>query len=178
MWPVSRFFGEDGEGDIKCPVCGNGFLVSADDEDPKATLCLIHTPEPVDKEWIERSEFTCPFLLKPLALTRREQFALPKGCIRVFKTGQGELGSVYRAEFLRKCNEKYVPTVFTEEFSTFFTDKDEEDVLRNIIDKLVKTSSMSNPVCLVADGFPASKIIVASIRSRVRSSSLMRYPLF
>lgn len=83
----------------------------------------------------------------------REQFALPKGCIRVFKTGQGELGSVYRAEFLRKCNEKYVPTVFTEEFSTFFTDKDEEDVLRNIIDKLVKASSMSNPVCLVADGF-------------------------
>lgn len=83
----------------------------------------------------------------------REQFALPKGCIRVFKTGQGELGSVYRAEFLRKCNEKYVPSVFTEEFSTFFTDKDEEDVLRNIIDKLVKASSMSNPVCLVADGF-------------------------
>lgn len=83
----------------------------------------------------------------------REQFALPEGCIRVFKTGQGELGSVYRAEFLRKCNEKYVPTVFTEEFSTFFTDKDEEDVLRNIIDKLVKASSMSNPVCLVADGF-------------------------
>lgn len=83
----------------------------------------------------------------------REQFALPKGCIRVFKTGQGELGSVYRAEFLRKCNEKCVPTVFTEEFSTFFTDKDEEDVLRNIIDKLVKASSMSNPVCLVADGF-------------------------
>lgn len=83
----------------------------------------------------------------------RERFALPEGCIRVFKTGQGELGSVYRAEFLRKCNEKYVPTVFTEEFSTFFTDKDEEDVLRNIIDKLVKASSMSNPVCLVADGF-------------------------
>lgn len=83
----------------------------------------------------------------------REQLALPKGCIRVFKTGQGELGSVYRAEFLRKCNEKYVPSVFTEEFSTFFTDKDEEDVLRNIIDKLVKASSMSNPVCLVADGF-------------------------
>lgn len=83
----------------------------------------------------------------------REQFALPKGCIRVFKTDQGELGSVYRAEFLRKCNEKYVPTVFTEEFSTFFTDKDEEDVLHNIIDKLVKASSMSNPVCLVADGF-------------------------
>lgn len=68
MQPVSRFFGEDGKGDIKCPVCGNGFLVAADDEDPKATLCLIHTPEPVDKEWIERSEFTCPFLLKPLAL--------------------------------------------------------------------------------------------------------------
>lgn len=83
----------------------------------------------------------------------REQFALPEGYIRVFKTCQGELGSVYRAEFLRKCNEKYVPTVFTEEFSTFFTDKDEEDVLRNIIDKLVKASSMSNPVCLVADGF-------------------------
>lgn len=83
----------------------------------------------------------------------REQFTLPEGCIRVFKTGQGELGSVYRAEFLRKCNEKYVPSVFTEEFSTFFTDKDEEDVLRNIIDKLVKASSMSNPVCLVADGF-------------------------
>lgn len=83
----------------------------------------------------------------------REQFALPEGYIRVFKTGQGELGSVYRAEFLRKCNEKYVPSVFTEEFSTFFTDKDEEDVLRNIIDKLVKASSMSNPVCLVADGF-------------------------
>lgn len=83
----------------------------------------------------------------------RKQFVLPEGYTRVFKTGQGELGSVYRAEFLRKCNEKYVPTVFTEEFSTFFTDKDEEDVLRNIIDKLVKASSMSNPVCLVADGF-------------------------
>ena len=76
MWPVSRFFGEDGKGDIKCPVCGNGFLVSADDEDPKATLCLIHTPEPVDKEWIERSEFTCPFLLKPLALTRPVEYDL------------------------------------------------------------------------------------------------------
>ena len=76
MRPVSRFFGEDGKGDIKCPVCGNGFLVSADDEDPKATLCLIHTPEPVDKEWIERSEFTCPFLLKPLALTRPVEFEL------------------------------------------------------------------------------------------------------
>ena len=68
MQPVSKFFGKDGEGDIKCPVCGNGFLVSADDEDSKATLCLIHTPETDDKEYIERSEFTCPFLLKPLAL--------------------------------------------------------------------------------------------------------------
>lgn len=76
MWPVSRFFGEDGKGDIKCPVCGNGFLVSADDEDPKATLCLIHTPEPVDKEYIERDEFTCPFLLKPLALTRPVEYDL------------------------------------------------------------------------------------------------------
>lgn len=76
MRPVSRFFGEDGKGDIKCPVCGNGFLVSADDEDPKATLCLIHTPEPVDKEYIERDEFTCPFLLKPLALTRPVEYDL------------------------------------------------------------------------------------------------------
>lgn len=76
MQPVSRFFGEAGEGDIKCPVCGNGFLVSADDEDPKATLCLIHTPEPVDKEWIERSEFTCPFLLKPLALMGSVEYDL------------------------------------------------------------------------------------------------------
>lgn len=78
MQPVSRFFGEAGEGDIKCPVCGNGFLVAADDEDPKATLCLIHTPEPVDKEWIERSEFTCPFLLKPLALTGPVEFELSR----------------------------------------------------------------------------------------------------
>ena len=31
-------------------------------------LCLIHTPEIVDKEYIERSEFTCPFLLEPLTL--------------------------------------------------------------------------------------------------------------
>ena len=38
MQPVSKFFEEAGEGDIKCPVCGKGFLVSADDEDPKATL--------------------------------------------------------------------------------------------------------------------------------------------
>lgn len=76
MRPVSRFFGEDGKGDIKCPVCGSGFLVSADDEDPKATLCLIHTPEPVDKEYIERNEFTCPFLLKPLALTRPVEYDL------------------------------------------------------------------------------------------------------
>lgn len=76
MQPVSRFFGEDGKGDIKCPVCGNGFLVAADDEDPKATLCLIHTPEPVDKEYIERDEFTCPFLLKPLALTRPVEYDL------------------------------------------------------------------------------------------------------
>lgn len=76
MRPVSRFFGEDGKGDIKCPVCGNGFLVSADDEDPKATLCLIHTPEPVDKEYIERDEFICPFLLKPLALTRPVEYDL------------------------------------------------------------------------------------------------------
>lgn len=83
----------------------------------------------------------------------REKFALPEGYIRVFKTGQSELGSVYRAEFLRKCNEKFVPTVFTQEFSAFFTGKDEEGILRNIIDRLVKASSMSNPVCLVADGF-------------------------
>lgn len=76
MRPVSRFFGEDGEGGIKCPVCGSGFLVSADDEDPKATLCLIHTPETVDKEYIERDEFTCPFLLKPLALTRPVEYDL------------------------------------------------------------------------------------------------------
>ena len=38
MQPVSKFFEEAGEGDIKCPVCGKGFLVPADDEDPKATL--------------------------------------------------------------------------------------------------------------------------------------------
>ena len=80
MQPVSKYFGKyecsDGESDIKCPVCGNGFFVAADDDDPKATLCLIHTPETVDKEYIERSEFTCPFLLKPLALTGPVEYNL------------------------------------------------------------------------------------------------------
>lgn len=83
----------------------------------------------------------------------REKFALPEGYIRVFKTGQSELGSVYRAEFLRKCNGKYTPTVFTEEFTTFLANNDEESVMRKILNRLIEASSMSNPVCLVADGF-------------------------
>lgn len=83
----------------------------------------------------------------------REKFDFPEGYIRVFKTGQAELGSTYRAEFLRKCNEKYVPTVFTEEFTTFFTNNDEESVMHKILNRLIEASSMSNPVCLVANGF-------------------------
>ena len=63
------------------------------------------------------------------------------------------MGSAYRAEFLRKCNGKYVPTVFTEEFASFFTNNDEESIMRKILNRLVKASSMLNPVCLVADGF-------------------------
>lgn len=72
MQPVSKYFGKyecsDGESDIKCPVCGNGFLVAADDEDPKATLQLIHIPQDSDEEYLARIDFTCPFLLKPLKL--------------------------------------------------------------------------------------------------------------
>lgn len=83
----------------------------------------------------------------------REKFAFPEGYIRVFKTGQDESGSTYRAEFLRKCNERYVPTVFTEEFTTFFYNKDEESIMRKILNKLAKAFSMSNPVCLVAANF-------------------------
>ena len=83
----------------------------------------------------------------------RGKLALPEGYIRVLKTGQSELGSTYRAEFLRKCNGKYVPTVFTEEFTTFFTNNDEESVMHKILNRLIEASSMLNPVCLVADGF-------------------------
>lgn len=54
--------------DIKCPVCGNEFLVGANDEDLHGWPYLIHVPHAVHEESVEKSEFTCPFLLKPVPL--------------------------------------------------------------------------------------------------------------
>lgn len=54
--------------DIACPVCGNGFLVGADDDKLQGWPYLIHAPRAVNEEYIERDEFTCPFLLKPIPL--------------------------------------------------------------------------------------------------------------
>ena len=54
--------------DIKCPVCGNEFLVGANDEDLHGWPYLIHVPHAVHEESVEQSEFTCPFLLKPIPL--------------------------------------------------------------------------------------------------------------
>lgn len=71
MQPVNQFFRNHEVGDIKCPICGNGFLIAADEDDEYADLQLIHIPQELDKEYIEKDEFTCPFLLKPLKLTGR-----------------------------------------------------------------------------------------------------------
>lgn len=55
---------------IKCPVCGNDFLVGASAVLPKGWPFLIHAPEVSieDKEYVEGKDFTCPFLMKPLLL--------------------------------------------------------------------------------------------------------------
>ena len=53
---------------IKCPICGNDFLVGADDSQSHGWPYLIHAPRAVNEEYIERDEFTCPFLLKPIPL--------------------------------------------------------------------------------------------------------------
>lgn len=54
--------------DIACPVCGNGFLVGADDDKLQGWPYLIHVPRAVHEESVEPSEFTCPFLLRPIPL--------------------------------------------------------------------------------------------------------------
>lgn len=55
---------------IKCPVCENLFVVGGNDDLPHAWPFLIHAPTVFtgDEEYIEKSEFTCPFLMKPLLL--------------------------------------------------------------------------------------------------------------
>lgn len=53
---------------IKCPICGNDFLVGVDDSQSHGWPYLIHAPRAVNEEYIERDEFTCPFLLKPIPL--------------------------------------------------------------------------------------------------------------
>lgn len=53
---------------IKCPICGNDFLVGADDSQSHGWPYLIHAPRVVSEDYIERAEFTCPFLLKPIPL--------------------------------------------------------------------------------------------------------------
>lgn len=53
---------------IKCPCCGSGFLVGADDSQSHGWPYLIHVPRVVNEEYIERDEFTCPFLMKPIPL--------------------------------------------------------------------------------------------------------------
>lgn len=55
---------------IKCPVCHNDFLVGADEDLPHGWPCLFHIPRVFskDEEFVEKDEFTCPFLMKPLVL--------------------------------------------------------------------------------------------------------------
>lgn len=53
---------------IKCPICGNDFLVGTDDSPSRGWPYLIHAPRAVNEEYIEKDEFTCPFLLKPIPL--------------------------------------------------------------------------------------------------------------
>lgn len=71
MRPVNQFFRNHEVSDIKCPICEKGFFIAADEDDADADLQLIHIPQELDKEYIEKDEFTCPFLLKPLKLTGR-----------------------------------------------------------------------------------------------------------
>lgn len=57
---------------IKCPVCHNDFLVGADDNQPHGWPYLIHVPrvlKETDDQFIRKDELTCPFLLKPIALS-------------------------------------------------------------------------------------------------------------
>lgn len=70
---MSHYLDEDDEGSkdyIKCPVCGGSFLVGANDDLPHGWPSLIHTPKVFTKydEYVEKNEFTCPFLMKPLLL--------------------------------------------------------------------------------------------------------------
>ena len=54
---------------IKCPVCGNDFLVGADDSQSHGWPYLIHVPrvlKETDDQFIRKDELTCPFLLKPM----------------------------------------------------------------------------------------------------------------
>lgn len=133
MTPVSKYFGKyecsDGESDIKCPVCGNGFLVAADDDDPKATPCLIHTPETVDKEYIEKSEFTCPFLLKPLALTGLVEYNLH----RIVEKESWE-------ESLKKINADKVPSDTTIPISPI-------KFLQESIKQYARMLKLNNTIC-------------------------------
>lgn len=57
---------------IKCPICGNDFLVGADDSQSRGWPYLIHVPrvlKETDDQFIRKDELTCPFLLKPIALS-------------------------------------------------------------------------------------------------------------
>lgn len=63
---VDTNFGKTGVG--KCPCCGSGFLVGADDSQSRGWPYLIHAPKAANEEYIRSDEFTCPFLLKPIPL--------------------------------------------------------------------------------------------------------------
>lgn len=57
---------------IKCPICGNDFLVGADDSQSHGWPYLIHVPrvlKETDDQFIRKDELTCPFLLKPIPLS-------------------------------------------------------------------------------------------------------------
>lgn len=53
---------------LKCPCCGSGFLVGADDSQSHGWPYLIHAPKAANEGYVGSDEFTCPFLLKPIPL--------------------------------------------------------------------------------------------------------------
>lgn len=67
-----------GKNPIKCPLCGNDFLLSYDeynDEYESDDKYVIHVPRVIknSNESVYKSELTCPFLVKPVIFNRRNR---------------------------------------------------------------------------------------------------------
>ena len=85
---TSRQFGDDSQSDLKCPVCGNSFLIGVNTESnipddveiPNDLPCLLHVPYEFEKynrgkphtsfweNFIFDVNFHCPFLIYPMVL--------------------------------------------------------------------------------------------------------------